>query len=244
MTVVCALDARHALVEREDHGVNPFGAGNALLPPDDCGPNSAARARLAPLRERLDPSGSAAEESWKRRDVWGVLLVAYALLLRNAASSSSSSDAFASPRGATNSSPSRRSPGPVGGVRDAFSRCLVAASQLRAPRAGVRAIVAGPVVRRPLPVVQWSTIVNAVRWYAENLGQEEEEGSRSAKGGASSAASADRIRHGASVAESSTSYYYMADDDVANPSGGTEPSSSCSLAPPCDRGVVGSRALT
>ncbi|KAL7548435.1 hypothetical protein ACHAWF_012918 [Thalassiosira exigua] len=147
LAATCALDARHVLVDRTTHGPNPFGAGNALLPPpsadshDDGGADVASSAdrdpaRLRPLRERLDPAGSA-EESWRRKDVWGLLLVPYALLLRGG-----SSGAAASEERRRRGSPPRGGSSPAGAaargdgvdgvdVRGTFSKCLTAAAQLR-----------------------------------------------------------------------------------------------------------------
>jgi len=125
MSVICAFDARHRLMNRESHGINPFGAGNALFPPQDhVGSNTASSMNaLQPIHSRLDPNSASAEESWNRRDIWGLLLVPYALLLRSAASQ------LMSPRG---SPVHPRSP--VGGgidVKNTFSKCLMVASQLK-----------------------------------------------------------------------------------------------------------------
>ncbi|KAL7539868.1 hypothetical protein ACHAXR_012321 [Thalassiosira sp. AJA248-18] len=124
MSVICALDARHILVNRENHGPNGFGVGNALFPPD----SSNATQLLQPIHSRLDPSSSNAEEAWKRRDIWGLLLVPYALLLRNTASQ------LMSPRGSPTGHYQQRSPTAGGGVIDVkstFSKCLMVASQLK-----------------------------------------------------------------------------------------------------------------
>ncbi|KAL3775657.1 hypothetical protein ACHAW5_008127 [Stephanodiscus triporus] len=81
MSVVCALDARHVLVDRKTHRPNDFGIGNALLPPGGGGTSTAGS--LLPVHRRLDPEDPAVEEGWVRRDVFGLLLVPYALLLRD-----------------------------------------------------------------------------------------------------------------------------------------------------------------
>ena len=147
LTVVCALDANHVLVDRKSHGPNVFGVGNALFPPlhsahedrnghndDDVAATNAMR-RLLPIHQRLDPdSESAAEESWTRRDIWGLLLVPYALLLRNTtAAATTGNTTTSSPlRGATDATPR---PGSGGGntidIKGTYSQCLMVASQLK-----------------------------------------------------------------------------------------------------------------
>lgn len=132
LTVVCALDATHVLVDRTSHGPNVFGVGNALLPPpreNDRGGYDAANAtqKLLPIHQRLDPdSGSAAEESWTRRDIWGLLLVPYALLLRNTTAAGRTTTTTTSPRATT------PRPGTGGiDVKGTYSQCLMVASQLK-----------------------------------------------------------------------------------------------------------------
>ncbi|KAL3810725.1 hypothetical protein ACHAXA_008498 [Cyclostephanos tholiformis] len=120
MSVVCAFDVRHVLVDRKIHGPNDFGIGNALLPPPGGGgATTTTIADLLPVHRRLDPDGeSAVEENWRRRDVWGLLLVPYALLLRDYQHS------------ALPPSPALR----VGGVMDVrgtYTQCLTVASQLK-----------------------------------------------------------------------------------------------------------------
>jgi len=140
MSIMCAFDSRHVLVDRERHGVNSFGVGNALFPPQTHfegggGGNGVVNSpALTAIHSRLDPNSQSAEESWKRRDVWGILLISYALLLRPAASQ------LVSPRGGGGgSSPQHaaynRSPSLGGGggvdVKSTFSKCLMVASQLK-----------------------------------------------------------------------------------------------------------------
>ena len=122
MSVICAFDARHVLVNRDNHGSNDFGIGNALFPPHD---NNTAAPALQPIHQRLDPSSASAEESWNRRDIWGFLLVPYALLLRNSAAGRS----LFSPRGGQ--SPARDTVGGGIDVKGTFSKCLMVASQLK-----------------------------------------------------------------------------------------------------------------
>jgi len=140
MSITCAFDSRHVLVNRESHGPNSFGVGNALFPPQthfegSSGSGVVNSPALTAIHSRLDPNSQTAEESWKRRDVWGILLISYALLLRPAASQ------LVSPRGGSSSSPQQsgfnRSP-PLGGggsggvdVKSTFSKCLMVASQLK-----------------------------------------------------------------------------------------------------------------
>ena len=139
MSIVCAFDSRHVLVNRESHGPNSFGVGNALFPPiitqDHLHEGSSSGVvntpALSAIHSRLDPNSQNAEESWKRRDVWGVLLISYALLLRPAASQ------LVSPRGSPqhtlNRSPPLGGGGGGGGVdvKGTFSKCLMVASQLK-----------------------------------------------------------------------------------------------------------------
>ncbi len=80
------MDTRYALVERYNHRINPFGVSNTLFPPQELGPGGAAAAlsalmSLQPVHQRLDPNSPAAKKAWPCRDVWGMLLVPYALLL-------------------------------------------------------------------------------------------------------------------------------------------------------------------
>jgi len=129
MTVMCALDARQVLMDRETHGPNSFGAGNALLPPhsDTSDPSMNG---LQPIHTRLDPENKDTERQWKRCDIWGVLFLPYALLLRN------SVVPLTSPRG-SGSVPSPLSPDAnprTRGTMDAaktFTDCLTAASQYK-----------------------------------------------------------------------------------------------------------------
>ncbi len=128
LTVVCALDATHVLVDRTSHGPSAFGIGNALLLPGDHdrGKYDAANATqiILPIHQRLDPNSSAAEESWTRRDIWGLLLVPYGLLLRNTTAAATSRTP--SPRATTPRSES-------GGIdiKGTYSQCLMVASQLK-----------------------------------------------------------------------------------------------------------------
>jgi hypothetical protein len=126
MSVVSALDARHVLVDRRTHGPNDFGIGNALLPPPGGGrgTTTAAAADLLPVHRCLDPDGeSAVEEGWKRRDVWGLLLVPYALLLRDHHSAAPPSPVGRGGWGGGG--------GGVVDVRGTYSQCLTVASQLK-----------------------------------------------------------------------------------------------------------------
>ena len=128
MSVACAFDARHMLINRDTHGVNSFGVGNALFPPPQgVGANTTTTAALQQIHQRLDPNDSTVEASWKRDDIWGLLLVQYALLLKAAAPNQ-----LMSPRG----SPSSPAVGFGGGggnidVKKTFTKCLMVASQLK-----------------------------------------------------------------------------------------------------------------
>lgn len=130
MSFTCALDARHTLMNRQNHGPNLFGKGNALLPPmsGDMVPSSLGD--LQSVHSRLDPESQDAEKEWKRRDIWGLLLVPYALLLRNAAGPQ-----LLSPRGSGGSrpSPTRSPPVQIGQVnmQATCTKCLMVASQLK-----------------------------------------------------------------------------------------------------------------
>ena len=137
MSIVCAFDSRHVLVNRESHGPNSFGVGNALFPPQqhhslEGSSGMVNTPTLTSIHARLDPTSVSVEESWKRRDVWGILLISYALLLRPAASQ------MVSPRGSPQVSGLNRSPTLGGGgsgggvdVKSTFSKCLMVASQLK-----------------------------------------------------------------------------------------------------------------
>jgi len=128
MSVVCAFNSRHVLVERENHDVNSFGVGNAFFPPQNQGPAadaSSTQALLHPIHQRLDPNSPAAEEAWKRSDIWGLLLVPYALLLRNAASQ------LMTPRAGGSPAHHRGGTAEILDVKNTFSKCLMAASQLK-----------------------------------------------------------------------------------------------------------------
>ena len=129
MSVTCALDARHTLMNRQNHGPNTFGVGNTLLPPisgGDAMPSSLGD--LQTVHSRLDPENQDAEKQWKRRDIWGLLLIPYALLIRNAAGSQ-----LLSPSRGSRSSPSRSPPVRAGqmNMKATCTKCLVVASQLK-----------------------------------------------------------------------------------------------------------------
>ena len=130
MSFTCALDAQHTLMNRQNHGPNLFGKGNALLSPmtGDMVPSSLGD--LQSVHSRLDPESRAAENQWKRRDIWGLLLIPYALLLRNA-----TGPQLLSPRGSGGSrpSPTRSPPVQIGHVnmQATCTKCLMVASQLK-----------------------------------------------------------------------------------------------------------------
>lgn len=105
--------------------------GNALLPPQHDGLGMSSTQDIEAIHSRLDPNNQSVEEAWKRRDIWGLLLVPYALLLRSAALPH-----LTSPRGSSSGerSPSRSPRAKRIGnldVKDTFSKCLEAASQLK-----------------------------------------------------------------------------------------------------------------
>ena len=119
MTIVCAFDARHVLVERKTHGPNDFGIGNALFPPTN---NDNFPVTLLSIHQRLNPDPeSAIEEGWNRRDIWGFLLLPYALLLRD----------HAGGRGEASPVLQGRTGSVVVDVRGTYSQCLAVASQLK-----------------------------------------------------------------------------------------------------------------
>lgn len=123
MSVICAFDAKHKLVNRVTHGINSFGIGNALFPPTNG--SAADVALLSSLNQRLDPNSNNIEKSWKRKDIWGLLLVPYALLLRNAASQMLiCGSPVQSGCGSSGSS--------AGDIKSTYSKCLMVASQLKA----------------------------------------------------------------------------------------------------------------
>ena len=119
MTIVCAFDARHVLIERKTHGPNDFGIGNALFPPTN---NDNFPVTLLSIHQRLNPDPeSAIEEGWKRRDIWGFLLLPYALLLRD----------HAGGRGEASPVLQGRTGSVVVDVRGTYSQCLAVSSQLK-----------------------------------------------------------------------------------------------------------------
>jgi hypothetical protein len=130
MSVTCALDARHTLINRQNHGPNPFGKGNSLLPPMSGDTMPSSLGDLQAVHSRLDPESQEIEKQWQRRDIWGLLLIPYALLIRDAAGPQ-----FRSPaKGSGGSrSPPTRSP-PVRGqwnMKATCTKCLMVASQLK-----------------------------------------------------------------------------------------------------------------
>ena len=143
LSVVCALDTRHELIDRTTHSVNDFGAvcitltlatfsllsfhlttfcfsvqGNALFPPQ-----SKETQQLLPVHSRLDPKGTAGA-GWKRKDVWGILVASYALLLRSLPSVANS------PR-VGSMTPSPRPHGPVD-VKTTWRACMNAPTASKA----------------------------------------------------------------------------------------------------------------
>ena len=105
--------------------------GNALLPPHDV-LNVSSTEALQSIHSRLDPNSPGVEDAWKRRDIYGLILIPYALLLSNAASQPTS------PRGSGSapsplSPDSKRSPRASGrsDFKNTFSKCLMVASQLK-----------------------------------------------------------------------------------------------------------------
>jgi hypothetical protein len=76
VAAISAMETRQVLYDRDTHGPNFFGRGNQFLPPSENSPTVAQE-----LQSRLEP---AAANGWHRKDIWGVLAAAYALLLRSA----------------------------------------------------------------------------------------------------------------------------------------------------------------
>lgn len=76
LCVITALDTNQQFFDRATHTVNGFGKGNALLPPD----HSGGLDHLDPIYAKLNPH---AAEDWTRKDVFGVLMAAFGLLLRS-----------------------------------------------------------------------------------------------------------------------------------------------------------------
>jgi hypothetical protein len=130
MSVTCALDARHTLINRQNHGPNPFGKGNALLPPMSGDTMPPSLGDLQAVHSRLDPESQEVEKQWQRRDIWGLLIIPYALLIRDAAGRQFHSPAKGS---GGSRSPPTRSP-PVRGqwnMKATCTKCLMVASQLK-----------------------------------------------------------------------------------------------------------------
>lgn len=81
-SIICSLDGKNTLMDRNNHGPNDFGIGNALFPPQFLLQNpTEIHDALAGIHERLDPRSSKYSQ-WKRQDISGLLSAAYALLLR------------------------------------------------------------------------------------------------------------------------------------------------------------------
>lgn len=113
-SVICALDSRNVLQDRNTHEPNVFGSGNQLLPPNTMSTDS-----LTKIHSRLSQD---AVKNWKRPDILGLLMTAYAMLLRTAPS------ALASPR----SSPASLKVGTIGiDVRKCWRECLEAPVELK-----------------------------------------------------------------------------------------------------------------
>ncbi|GKY94622.1 hypothetical protein MPSEU_000427700 [Mayamaea pseudoterrestris] len=94
MAVLAALDAQSELSDRTSHSTNPFGSGNALLPP-----NSTDTTNLLFFHDKLTLR---VEKDWQRPDIFGLLLAGYSLLLRRSpAALASPRMGPTSPRGAT-----------------------------------------------------------------------------------------------------------------------------------------------
>ncbi|CAJ1964991.1 unnamed protein product [Cylindrotheca closterium] len=77
VAAISAMEARQVLYDRDIHGPNSFGKGNKFLPPSE---NPSVP---QDLQSRLGPDGA---NSWARKDIWGLLAAAYALMLRSAPS--------------------------------------------------------------------------------------------------------------------------------------------------------------
>jgi len=75
VAAISAMEARQVLYDRDIHGPNSFGKGNKFLPPSE---NPSVPQEL---QSRLGPDGA---NSWARKDIWGLLAAAYALMLRSA----------------------------------------------------------------------------------------------------------------------------------------------------------------
>eukprot|EP00980_Cylindrotheca_fusiformis_P005425 scaffold1157_cov122-Cylindrotheca_fusiformis.AAC.17 len=76
VAAVTAMETRQVLYDRYSHGPNAFGKGNQFLPPSNSTPTVPQE-----LQSRLEP---AAANGWQRKDIWGILAAAFALLLRSA----------------------------------------------------------------------------------------------------------------------------------------------------------------
>jgi hypothetical protein len=111
-SVICALDARNVLQDRITHQPNVFGSGNQLLPP-----NTMSTDNLTAIHARLCKD---AVKNWKRPDILGLLMTAYAMLLRTAPS------ALTSPR----SGPASLKVGAID-VRKQWRECLEAPVELK-----------------------------------------------------------------------------------------------------------------
>lgn len=111
-SIICALDGRNVLQDRTTHQPNEFGSGNQLLPP-----NSMSTDNLAAIHSRLCKD---AAKNWKRPDILGLLMTAYAMLLRTAPS------ALTSPR----SGPASLKVGSID-VRKQWRECLEAPVELK-----------------------------------------------------------------------------------------------------------------
>ncbi|GAX19756.1 hypothetical protein FisN_37Lh024 [Fistulifera solaris] len=75
VAVMAALDTKTLLMDRQRHGPNAFGVGNALLP---FGSTS-----LEGIRDLNQRFSQEAQENWERKDILGLLMLAHAMLLRS-----------------------------------------------------------------------------------------------------------------------------------------------------------------
>lgn len=78
LTGITSMDTRHVLLDRRTHASNASGEGNSLIPVDP----SAGLGHLNTLEKKLAPHEEG--QKWQRKDVFGLFVAAFGLLLKEA----------------------------------------------------------------------------------------------------------------------------------------------------------------
>lgn len=83
LSAICSMDGRQVLMERNVHGPNYFGVGNALLPSPEEESVLSDYDKIKNISAQLVPSKEGFP-TWKRQDIVGLLSATFSLLLRPA----------------------------------------------------------------------------------------------------------------------------------------------------------------